>query len=100
MPRVTDIDALMEQVKRSERNNPYDNVPMMGTLAAMWRVAHKHFRTIIHDAPAVDAELVVRCRECAHYQPEPHGDVMMCYGFANGQYTKPDDYCSCGKNKE
>lgn len=100
MPRVTDIDALMEQVKRSERNNPYAGAPMLGTMAATWRVAHKHFRTIVQDAAVVDAVPVVRCRECEHYQPEPYGDVMMCCGFANGQYTKPDDYCSCGKRTQ
>lgn len=43
---------------------------------------------------------VVHCGECAFYRPEPMGDVMMCYGFANGHWTEPDDFCSRGRRRD
>lgn len=54
----------------------------------------------IADMPYIDAEPVVRCKDCVYYRPEPYGDVMMCYEFANGYWPHPDDYCSRGKRKE
>ena len=41
-------------------------------------------------------ETLVHCGECMRYMPEPMGDVMMCYGFASGHYTAPEDFCSRG----
>lgn len=55
---------------------------------------------VLEYAPTIDAEPVVRCKDCVYYRPEPYGDVMMCYEFANGYWPHPDDYCSRGKRKE
>ena len=41
---------------------------------------------------------VVRCRDCAYYDPEPYGNVPMCYRGLG--YTLPDDYCSKAERKE
>ena len=51
-------------------------------------------------ADVLDIESIVRCKDFAHYMPEPMGDAMMCYGFANGHWTAPEDFCSCGVRKE
>lgn len=50
--------------------------------------------------PLVNKNLieVVRCRDCKYYEPEPYGDVMMCYCGLG--WTKPDDYCSKGERKD
>lgn len=45
-------------------------------------------------------ETLVHCGECTRYMPEPMGDVMMCYGFANGHWTAPDDFCSRGVRRK
>ena len=45
-------------------------------------------------------ETFVRCGECTRYMPEPMGDVMMCYGFANGHFPAPDDFCSRGVRRK
>ena len=40
---------------------------------------------------------LVMCKNCAWYDPEPHGDVPMCYKGLG--YTHPDDYCSKGERR-
>ena len=54
----------------------------------------------IYDAPTIDAvEVVVRCRECKHCDPENyHCDHPM--GTAAPLRRKPDDFCSYGERKE
>lgn len=53
----------------------------------------------VAQADVFDIESIVRCGECVHYRPEPMGDVMMCYGFANGHWTEPNDFCSRGRRR-
>jgi len=40
----------------------------------------------------------VRCKDCRSWEPEPMGDVEMCYAF--GAYTGSDDFCSNGKKRQ
>ena len=40
---------------------------------------------------------VVRCKDCVHWQPEPMGDVKMCYKGALGRWTEPEFFCACGE---
>lgn len=47
----------------------------------------------VEEAPTVDAEVVVRCKDCKH---EFGGSCIIC-GF---QKRKPDDFCSYGERKE
>lgn len=58
------------------------------------------FYDAIGNAPTIDAEPVVRCKDCVYYRPEPYGNVMMCYEFANGYWPHPDDYCSRGEKMD
>lgn len=98
--RLIDADALSKQVHYSMEDDPYSNSPACGPLSRVYNISHKHILRIIDEASTIGAEPVVRCRDCAYYRPEPYGDVLMCYGFANGHFTHPDDYCSRGKRKE
>lgn len=57
---------------------------------------------VIWEMPTVDAEVVVRCKDCKHY------DVGVClkiYSDGNAhpeawQSRKPDDFCSYGERKD
>ena len=48
---------------------------------------------IVSAAPTVDAEVVVRCKDCKH---EFGGSCILC-GF---QKRKPEDFCSYGDRKD
>ena len=48
---------------------------------------------IVDAAPTVDAEVVVRCKDCKH---DFGGSCIIC-GF---QSRKPEDFCSYGERKE
>lgn len=47
---------------------------------------------VIREMPTVDAEVVVRCKNCKH---EFGGSCIIC-GF---QKRKPEDFCSYGERK-
>jgi len=53
-------------------------------------------------APAADVEMVVRCKDCEHW--EGHGKYGNCTEWkANDNEcaeTDPDDFCSYGERKE
>ena len=56
----------------------------------------------IRRAPIVDAEVVVRCKGCKHYDM---GVCLKIYSDGNvhsaaWQKRKPDDFCSYGERKE
>ena len=62
----------------------------------------------IRRAPIVDAEVVVRCKDCKHYRNYPNG---LCYihtepktnarGYSGEAVcVEPDDFCSYGERKE
>ena len=68
--------------------------------------ANEHFingiETVLKYAeqlPTVDAEVVVRCKDCKHCDPENHHcDHHM--GTAAPLRRKPDDFCSYGERKD
>lgn len=62
----------------------------------------------IRRAPIVDAEVVVRCKDCKHYRNYPNG---LCYihtepktnargHSGNAVCVESDDFCSYGERKE
>ena len=61
-------------------------------------------RDILLDAPTIDAEPVVRCRECKRWDTDPDsygkddGPKGTCMKFFEDTYS--DDYCSYGQRKE
>ena len=55
---------------------------------------------IVNAIPTVDAEVVVRCKDCKHY--EIHKPKVLENCERNGYIIpmKPDDFCSYGERKE
>ena len=58
--------------------------------------------------PTVDAEVVVRCKDCKHYRNHPNG---LCYlhtepkenargHSGNAVCVEPEDFCSYGERKD
>ena len=57
---------------------------------------------IVNAAPTVDAEVVVRCKDCKHYDM---GVCLKIYSDGNAhpeawQSRKPEDFCSYGERKD
>ena len=57
---------------------------------------------IVDAAPTVDAEVVVRCKDCKHYDM---GVCLKIYSDGNAhpeawQSRKPEDFCSYGERKD
>lgn len=53
---------------------------------------------VIGAAPTIDAEPVVRCENCEHFEIDKHYGNHTCW--RTGEDTRHDDYCSRGKRKE
>lgn len=55
---------------------------------------------VIWEMPTVDAEVVVRCKDCKHY--EIHKPKVLENCERNGYIIpmKPDDFCSYGERKD
>lgn len=62
----------------------------------------ENIRDFIDTAPTVDAELVVRCKDCKHrvykYANEEIGEIGGC-GLFNRAMSN-NDFCSYGERKE
>lgn len=60
------------------------------------------FDDALQDTPTVEAEVVVRCKDCKHYDM---GVCLKIYSDGNvhaaaWQKRKPDDFCSYGERKD
>lgn len=73
MPRLIDADAL----KKAWMNGDHS----------------KRFIDFIDDAPTIDAEPVVRCKDCKYFM-KYNGSPMCNRGLIT--VVKETDYCSCG----
>lgn len=86
--RVIDGDALWERLN----DEPWENNADRDEIAL----------PIVNAAPTVDAEVVVRCEDCVHYDM---GVCLKIYSDGNvhpeaWQPRRPEDYCSYGERKE
>ena len=57
---------------------------------------------IVNAAPTIDAEVVVRCKDCKHYDM---GVCLKIYSDGNAhpeawQSRRPEDFCSYGERKD
>lgn len=85
--RLIDADALLEKMKRTSR---YFQVEFD-----------------IEEAPTIEAEPVVRCKECKHWKPSgskagnSFSDMEYIGGceFTN-YFRRESDFCSYGERKE
>jgi len=60
----------------------------------------KAFADIVRNAPTIDAEPVVRCKDCEHYNPEANVAYIAYCPMEDGEHLKPTDYCSFGERRE
>jgi hypothetical protein len=109
------IDADQMAVDESEA---YMSAQVQITDDLKWLVnfaAHSKIQRLIADTPTVDAEVVVRCKECEHAERYERTDGTAGYYCGHPQNTfvygdrwdrvfKPakeaDDFCSSGERKE
>lgn len=62
------------------------------------------FRNMVNNAPTVDAEIVVRCKECKWFANNNDGEWFGCWLFnairaVPEDAPTPDDFCSYGERK-
>ena len=86
--RLIDGDALWERLN----DEPWENNADRDEIAL----------PIVNAAPTVDAEVVVRCRDCKHYDL---GVCLKIYSDGNAhpeawQSRRPEDFCSYGERKD
>lgn len=92
--RLIDADWVLGHLKPYEPSDEEWSV----TGGTALRLIHN----AVDNAPTVDAEVVVRCKDCKHY------DVGVClkiYSDGNAhpeawQSRKPEDFCSYGERKD
>lgn len=55
---------------------------------------------IVNAIPTVDAEVVVRCKDCL-YSRERYGHIECIHGVSyRNTWNKPDFYCAYGERKD
>ena len=107
MPRLVDADALYQSFGASGNCN---NCPLD---AYKCQYYNEHtlmeFCERIEDAPTVDAEPVVRCKDCKWYKESKHSElrpIRFCYRLKNddgvpvGYNWDDNDFCSYGERRE
>ena len=83
--RLIDADALEKKLNERydyllNENGPYDH----------FTDGYEEATSTVEDFPTVDAEVVVRCRDCRKFKT--YGCRMVVSGY--------DDFCSYGERKE
>ena len=53
-------------------------------------------------APTIDAEPIVRCKDCKHYiDPQIEDELgVRCVRWHTARFTREDDFCSYGEGRE
>lgn len=92
--RLIDADWVLGHIKPYEPSDEGWSV----TGGTALRLIHN----AVDNAPTVDAEVVVRCKDCVHYDM---GVCLKIYSDGNvhpeaWQPRRPEDYCSYGERKE
>lgn len=88
MMRLIDADALADNIAvLLERNSD-----MMGEWLA------NAIEDEITEAPTIEAEPVVKCKDCIYFHDYGDG-VKNCWSDGGGIFTKDDDFCSHAERK-
>lgn len=95
--RLIDGDALEKKLNERydyllKENGPYDH----------FTDGYEEAVSAVEDFPTVDAEVVVRCKGCKHYDM---GVCLKIYSDGNvhpeaWQRRKPEDFCSYGERNQ
>ena len=83
--RLVDVDAILKADENS------DKALVLGSGKSL-EMAYALLKKKEADAPTVDAEIVVRCKDC--YQSVVIGDVLYCTYW--GKNTDENGYCHEG----
>lgn len=83
--RLVDADAILKADENS------DKALVLGNGKSL-EIAYALLKKKVEDAPTVDAEVVVRCKDC--YQSVVIGDVLYCTYW--GKDTDENGYCHEG----
>ena len=85
MSRLIDADAILKADENS------DKALVLGSGKSL-EIAYALLKKKVEDAPTVDAEVVVRCKDC--YQSVVIGDVLHCTYWRKN--TDENGYCHEG----
>lgn len=118
MPRLIDADALINDVterycKDCDRRKGIKN----GVIKTLYEIGEAPCRACtlddtidkLENAPTVDAEPVVRCKDCKWYKESKHSELRpmrFCYRLKNddgvpvGYNWDDNDFCSYGERRE
>lgn len=84
--RLIDADVLMDNISKKPSLNLF--------------IHAKNIEAAIDETPTIDAEPVVRCKDCKHYSCgtcEQIEYIMDGYYRGTFEVKRPDDFCSCGE---
>ena len=95
--RLIDADEIKIQVKRQYE----DCHGYSGNKKAIYREAILAVRSILHSAKTIDAVLVVRCRDCKHYDTADFDGNILCGCTLHSAMVDitPDSFCSYGEKE-
>lgn len=96
MPRLIDADS----IKSAKYHDlPYTHIHPVGVDVQAYEMGWNDALDAVADsAPTVDAEPVVRCKDCIYYGD--HGDGEMACAMMILYPNKPTDYCSLGERRK
>ena len=87
--RLIDADALRETMFHRAFEMDSDMQKWDG---GCW-IRYKMFENALEDASTIDAEPIIRCKNCEYY----NGDEKYC---VNDIFAKPNGYCMYGEEKD
>lgn len=99
--RLIDGDKLQEfPIRANHCDKEHANTHFINGIESVMEYAEQ--------LPTVDAEVVVRCKDCKHYRNHPNG---LCYlhtepkenargHSGNAVCVEPEDFCSYGERKD
>lgn len=88
--RLIDANALLESIDRSDRENFHKGVANR----SIHHYEHRHFMSMVLNAPTVDAVEVVRCEDCKYF-----GTDMCAFDTYAFDVTE-ESFCSYGERIE
>ena len=98
MPRLFDADAL-DKAFTELRFNADGGLAHWGDRKD-WCLHGSEIEKLIADAPTVDAEPVVRCKDCKYYYADPWGWGNCVFEGGVSRRTKETDFCSWGERRK
>lgn len=84
--RLIDADALYKEVENSLKSNPHSKAIQR----VMHTHEHRHFQSMILNAPTIEAGYCKHCKYCD--KQEHRQGVYWCN--LTGSSVMPDDFCS------